>query len=212
MDLELTAMLMRKVLRDGLGLDLTDPNLEGTPERIAKMYCRELFSGLRESPPKITMFPNTDDYDELILMDNIPFVSVCSHHFLPFQGLAWFLYIPNEYRINLGTELVDLDAPTCEGELCGASKMARLINYYSARPQLQERLTKQILEHFVKEVKPLGAMLVMRAVHGCMSCRGVKTGNGTGMMTSKVYGSLKENPSTKNEALQLINISIKLSK
>lgn len=210
MDQALVAMLMKKVLRDGLGFDLTDPNLEGTPERIAKMYCRELFSGLTEGPPKITMFPNTDDYDELILMDNIPFVSVCSHHFLPFQGLAWFLYIPNEYRINLGA--TSADKPSHEGELSGASKMPRLINYYAARPQLQERLTKQIVDHFVKEVRPLGAMLVMRAVHGCMSCRGVKTGNGTGMMTSKVYGSLKENPSTKNEALQLINMSIKLSK
>jgi GTP cyclohydrolase I len=209
MDQELVTILMRKVLRDGLGLDLTDPNLEGTPERIAKMYCRELFSGLREDPPKITMFPNTDDYDEIIMMDNIPFVSVCSHHFLPFQGLAWFLYIPGEYRINLGAN--SIDKPTHEGELSGASKIARLTNYYAARPQIQERLTKQILEHFVKEVRPLGAMLVMRAVHGCMSCRGVKTGNGTGMMTSKVFGSFKENPSTKNEALQLINMSIKLS-
>ena len=210
MDETLVTMLMRKVLRDGLGLNLNDPNLEGTPERIAKMYCRELFSGLTEGPPKITMFPNTDDYDEIIMMDNIPFVSVCSHHFLPFQGLAWFLYIPNEYRINLGATVED--TPVHEGQLSGASKMARLINFYAARPQLQDRLTKQTLDHFVKEVKPLGAMLVMRAVHGCMSCRGVKTGNGTGMMTSKVHGSFKEFPSTKHEGLMLIDMSIKLSK
>lgn len=201
---------MKLVLSEGLGLDLEDANLKGTPERIARMYCQELFLGLTEGPPKITVFPNTDDYDEIIMMDNIPFVSVCSHHFLPFQGLAWFLYIPSKYQIHLGVNGECL--PNHEGDLSGASKIARLINYHAARPQIQERLTKQILEHFVKEVRPLGAMLVMRAVHGCMSCRGVKTGNGTGMMTSKVFGSFKENATTRNEALQLINMSIKLSK
>lgn len=187
---------VHRILTEGLGLPPNDPNLSGTPKRVAKMYARELFSGLFEEPPKITTFPNEDNYDEIILMDNIPFVSVCSHHFLPFQGLAWFLYIPDE-RV--------------EGDLSGASKIVRIINHFSSRPQLQERLTKQVLTFFVDKVKPMGAMLVMRAVHGCMSCRGVKTGNRTGMITSKVYGSFKDNPSTKQEALALIDISVKLA-
>ena len=182
---------MARLLTEGLGLDLTDPNLSGTPKRVAKMY-RELFSGLYEEPPAITTFPNTEGYDEMIFVDNIPFVSVCSHHLLPFSGLAFFLYIPKD-------------------KLAGASKMPRIIQYWASRPQLQERLTQQIITHFVGVVQPLGAMLVMRAVHGCLSCRGVKTGNRTGMMTSKVVGNFKDNPETRREALDLISISIKLS-
>lgn len=185
-----------KLMTEGLGLDLSDPNLTDTPDRVARMYINEFFAGLDESlSPKITVFPNTEEYDEMILMDNVPFVSMCSHHFLPFSGLAWFLYIPDENK---------------EGDLSGASKIPRLINYYAARPQLQENLTQQILTHFISIVKPRGAMLVMRAVHGCMSCRGVKTGNQTGMVTSKVSGIFKNNPSTKAEALSLINLSVQV--
>jgi GTP cyclohydrolase I len=185
-----------RLMTEGLGLDLKDPNLSGTPQRVAKMYRRELFSGLYEEPPIITTFPNSESYDEIIMMDNIPFVSVCSHHFLPFQGLAWFIYIPQDH---------------IESDLSGASKIARVINHFASRPQLQERLTQQTVKYFVEKVNPLGAMLVMRAVHGCMSCRGVKTGNRTGMTTSKVQGCFKENPTTRREALELINMSIKLA-
>jgi len=192
MNEQLIQELMVGVLRDGLGLNLKDPNLSGTPGRIAKMYCRELFSGLNEEPPIITTFPNTEKYDEMVALDNIPFVSMCSHHLLPFQGLAFFLYIPQD-------------------KLAGASKMPRIIQYWASRPQLQERLTQQIVNHFVGAVQPLGVMLVMRATHGCMACRGVKTGNRTGMMTSKVVGNFKDNPETRREALDLIKISIKLS-
>jgi len=193
---DITAYHMAQLMVNGLGLDLNDPNYADTPLRIAKMYTEDLFWGLSSEPPKITTFPNADNYDEIVMIDNIPFVSVCSHHFLPFQGLAWFAYIPNEFK---------------EGtELSGASKIPRLIQYYAARPQLQERLTHQIVDHFENKIKPKGTMLVMRAVHGCMSCRGVKTGNGTGMMTSKVKGSFRRN-STRMEALSLINMSIKLS-
>jgi len=180
------------ILVNGLGLDTKDPNLSGTPGRVAKMYCRELLSGLQEEPPTITCFPNKEKYDEIVLIDSIPFVSMCSHHLLIFSGLAWFAYIPQK-------------------KLCGASKMPRIINHFAARPQLQERLTTQIVDYFVNKVTPLGTMLVMRATHGCLACRGVKTGNRTGMMTSKVQGCFKDNPTTRREALDLISISIKLS-
>jgi GTP cyclohydrolase IA len=192
MDEDLTKNLLSHILNEGLDLNMSDSNLKDTPTRISKMY-KELFRGLYEPPPKVTLFPNENKYDEIIMLDNIPFVSVCSHHFLPFQGLAWFAYIPEEH-------------------LCGASKIARLINHFAASPQLQENLTEEVMNAFVDNVKPKGALLVMRAVHGCMSCRGVKTGLGAGMITSKVYGSFKENPSTKNEVLQLIRMSIQLTR
>ena len=193
-----------KMLSEGLGLDMKDPNLRETPKRIAKMYCNELFSGLTQPPPLLTLFPNSDDYDEMVMIDNIPFTSVCSHHFLPFQGLAWFLYIPGPYREGISIAEMDLFP---QGELIGASKIPRLIQHYAARPQLQERLTQQIMEHFVEVVHPRGAMLVMRATHGCMTSRGVKIGNNAGMTTSKVYGSFKENPATRQEGLELIKLS-----
>lgn len=181
-----------RLLTEGLGLDLTDPNLSGTPKRVSKMYRKELFSGLYEEPPIITTFPNTEKYDEMVVVDNIPFVSTCSHHLLLFSGLAFFLYLPKD-------------------KLVGVSKIPRIIQYWASRPQLQERLTQQIVNHFMGAVQPLGAMLVMRATHGCMACRGIKTGNRTGMMTSKVTGGFKDNPTTRREALDLISISIKLS-
>lgn len=183
--------IISKLFKNGFKLDLEDPNLKDTPARIAKMYCKEFLSGITDTPPNITAFPNEEKYDEIIMLDNIPFVSLCSHHFLPFQGIAWFLYIPKD-------------------KLCGASKVPRLIDFYSHRPQLQERLTQQIVKHFISEIDPLGVMLIMRAVHGCMACRGIKTGNHAGLMTSKVYGSFKENDSARNEALQMIQMSIKL--
>lgn len=177
------------ILGEGLGLDMTDPNLKDTPKRIARSYCKEFFSGLDPSNiPAITVFPNEDKYNEIIMLDNIPFTSMCSHHLLPFQGLAWFLYIPKD-------------------RLIGASKISRIISYFSARPQLQERLTDQIIKFFIDKIDPQGAMLVMRATHGCMTCRGIKQGINGGMVTSSVYGSFKELISTRNEGLELIKLS-----
>jgi GTP cyclohydrolase I len=178
-----------RILSEGLGLDLTDPNLKETPDRIARAYCQEFFSGLNpDNAPKITVFPNDDNYDEIIMLDNIPFVSMCSHHFLPFQGLAWFLYIPGP-------------------SLIGASKIKRIIDYLSARPQIQEKLTRQIMEYITDCIAPKGAMLVLRATHSCMSCRGIKQGLDGGIVTSVVYGNFVENITTRNEGLELIKLS-----
>jgi len=188
---------LEKALSEGLGLDLTDPNLEDTPERIARMYCNEFFRNVGKDFPaeELTSFdidsepvtPHISDYG-MVLFDNIPYVSTCSHHFLPFSGLAWFVYIPDEV-------------------LVGASKPSRLINHYAARPQLQERLGREIVNRFIEVVKPKGAMLVMRAVHGCMSCRGVKNGNRSGMTTSVLYGGFQDHK-TRSEAMQLISLSV----
>lgn len=179
---------LRQLLEEGLGLDLTDPNLRGTPKRIAKMYCQEFFKNMDEEFAAFSCFPNKKKYSEIIMADNIPFVSICSHHFLPFEGLAWFLYIPDKL-------------------LVGASKMARCLKHYAARPQLQETLVEEVVACFIENVKPLGVMLVARAVHGCMACRGVGTGRDAGLLTSKVWGAFEENEKTRQEALQLINLS-----
>lgn len=196
-NLPLVQQHLEKALSEGLGLDLTDSNLKDTPERIARMYCNEFFRnvGVEFPAEELTSFDIDDEPETahisdygMVLFDNIPYVSTCSHHFLPFSGLAWFLYIPDEV-------------------LVGASKPSRLINHYAARPQLQERLGREVVNRFVDVVEPKGAMLVMRAVHGCMSCRGVKNGNRSGMTTSVLYGGFEDHK-TRSEAMQLIMLSV----
>jgi len=169
-------------------LDANSPGLKDTPARIAKLYCDEIFSSLKEESPDLTTFPN-EGYNEIIMLDNIPFCSSCEHHLIFFYGVAHFLYIPDQL-------------------LVGASKVARLIDYCCKQPQIQERLTMEILNHFCGTVKPAGAMFVMRGIHGCMSLRGVKTGGDAGMMTSALYGSFKE-PHMEEKGLSLIALSHK---
>jgi GTP cyclohydrolase I len=176
-----------------MGLNLEDPNLKRTPQRIVKMYNEELLANRNKKPNKklIKSFPNEKEYDEIILLDNIPFVSLCSHHFLPFPGLAWLAYVPNT-------------------RLAGASKPARVIDFFAKKPQLQENLASEVVDYFVQQVQPIGVMLVMRAVHGCMSCRGAKTGDNAGMITSITRGCFRENMETRMEALDLIKLSVYL--
>jgi GTP cyclohydrolase I len=190
MDREKTEQLMRRVLTEGLGLDLSDPNLSDTPKRVTKMFFDDFLVNYDKIPEGIVKsFPNEKHFDEIVLLDNIPFVSLCSHHFLPFPGFAWFLYIPDR-------------------RLAGASKPARVIDFFAKKPQLQENLSSEVIDYFMKEVRPLGAMLVMRAVHGCMSCRGAKTGPDSGMVTSITRGCFRDNLSTRMEALALIQLSL----
>jgi GTP cyclohydrolase I len=191
MDLVTVTALVRDMMVQGLGLDLSDPNLCQTPVRIAKMYCNEFFKGVGKEFEKedLAVFPNSEGVDEIVMLDNIRFVSICAHHFLPFFGRAWFLYIPSS-------------------SLVGASKVARLIDHYSSRPQLQENLCHQIVTRFVELVQPLGAMLIMRAIHGCMTCRGVHQYDNAGMVSSAVWGSFKEDLRTRSEGLSLINLSV----
>lgn len=178
----------RLLMEEGLGLDLSNPNLVGTPERVARMY-QELFSGLDTEFEGVTSFPNDHNYDEIVLLDNIFFVSVCSHHFLPFYGKAWVAYIPSN-------------------KVMGASKASRVINHYSARPQLQENLSHEIVNFLERKLNPKALMVVMRAEHGCMKCRGVKQYDGAGMLTSAVKGSFKTDSIAKSEALDLIKLSV----
>lgn len=180
---------VEQLIKEGLGFDLEDANLKGTPERISKMFCDEVFSNSFKEFYDFQTSPNDDNYDQIIMLDRIFFVSMCSHHFLPFTGRAWFLYIPNSL-------------------LVGASKPARLVNHYAKRPQLQERLSCQVVRAFDEIIKPKGSMLVMRAIHDCMRCRGVRQSGGAGMTTSMTSGCFRKDPTLELKGLELIKISL----
>ena len=138
-----------------LKLDLADPNFRGTPERVAKMYL-ELFHGLFEgSEPRVTTFPNEEGYHHMVIEREIPFYSMCAHHFIPFYGHAHVAYIP-------------------AGRIVGLSKLARIVEFYARRPQLQERLTEQVASFLWNKLEPMGVMVVVEARHLCVEMRGVK--------------------------------------
>jgi GTP cyclohydrolase I len=138
-----------------LNLDLDDPNFIETPERVAKMYL-EMFHGLREgAEPKVTTFPNEGDYHHMVIEKEIPFYSMCAHHFVPFYGHAHIAYIPGD-------------------TIVGLSKLPRILEFYAKRPQLQERLTEQVAEFLWTKLEPQGVMVVIEARHLCVEMRGVK--------------------------------------
>jgi GTP cyclohydrolase I len=145
---------MAAIMRE-LRLDLRDPNFAETPERVAKMYL-EMFHGLHEgSEPRVTSFPNDGDYHHMVIEREIPFYSMCAHHFVPFYGHAHIGYIP-------------------EAHIVGLSKLPRILEFYAKRPQLQERLTEQVAEFLWSRLKPQGVMVVIEARHLCVEMRGVK--------------------------------------
>ncbi len=167
-----------------LGLDLTDPNLVETPERVAKLYV-EMFRGLTEgAEPKVTFFPNEERYTAMVMEKDIPFYSMCSHHFVPFYGHAHVAYIPNE-------------------KICGLSKMPRIVEFYAHRPQLQERLTEQIAGFLAEKLNPQGVMVVIEARHLCVEMRGVKK-PGALTVTSAIRGIFFNRP-VREEFLDLLN-------
>lgn len=179
---------MASIICDGLGLDLSDPNLCNTPRRVARMYCQEFFKNVGKEFTKVTCFPAPAVSRDIIMFDNIDFVSCCSHHFLPFVGRAWVLYIPKD-------------------KIVGASKPARIIEHYSKRPQLQETLCRDVLDCFTQHVEPEGAMVFMRAIHHCMSCRGAKQSQKAGMTTSSVYGCFLSDSSLEMKGLDMVKLS-----
>ena len=167
-----------------LGLDMADPNLVETPERVAKMYL-ELFAGLSEgAEPRVTFFPNEERYTSMVMEKDIPFYSLCSHHFVPFYGHAHVAYIPNE-------------------SIVGLSKMARIVEFYARRPQLQERLTEQIASFMAEKLDPQGVMVVIEARHLCVEMRGVKK-PGALTVTSAIRGIFNTKP-VRKEFLDLLN-------
>ncbi|MED5362185.1 MAG: GTP cyclohydrolase I FolE [Actinomycetota bacterium] len=166
-----------------------DPQREGllrTPERVANMYA-EVFAGLREDPEHHLEVQFEAGHDEMVMVKDIPFYSMCEHHLLPFVGKAHVAYVPGEH-----------------GKITGLSKLARLVEAYARRPQVQERLTSQVADKLMEALDPRGALVVIEAEHQCMSMRGVQK-PGSLTLTSAVRGIFLSD-ATRAEALQLIGI------
>lgn len=164
-----------------------DPDREGllkTPARVARAYA-ELTSGLREDPTHHLKTIFTERYDEVVLLRNISFNSTCEHHLLPFTGKAHVAYLP-------------------AGKVVGLSKLARLVDGFARRPQVQERLTVQVADAIMNELQPAGAACVIEATHTCMTIRGAKK-PGAVMVTSALRGIFRANPATRNEVLTLLH-------
>ena len=164
-----------------------DPDREGllkTPNRVARAYG-ELMAGLQEDPCRHLKTVFNERYDEVVLLRDIEFHSLCEHHLLPFTGKAHVAYLP-------------------DGKVVGLSKLARLVEGYARRPQVQERLTTQIADALMEELSPIGAACVVEATHTCMTIRGAKK-HGAVMVTSALRGIFKENPSSRAEVLALMH-------
>jgi GTP cyclohydrolase IA len=165
-----------------------DPDRDGlrdTPRRVARAY-EEMFAGLWVNPDSVLDKTFDEDHQELILVKDIPVFSVCEHHLLPFHGMAHIGYIPGE----------------C-GHVIGLSKLARVVDLYARRPQVQERLTGQVADAMVRKLEPRGVIVVMEAEHLCMGMRGIKK-PGSRTITSAVRGLFQSSPTSRAEALSLI--------
>ena len=166
-------------IMEELGLDLTDDSLSGTPYRFAKMYVKELFYGLDPSKkPKISTFNNKYGYKKMLIEQNITIDSACEHHFLPIVGHAHIAYVPNK-------------------KVIGLSKINRLVDYYSHRPQVQERLCLQILKDLQQSLETDDIIVVINAKHLCVSSRGIKDKNS--FTTTTEYGGVFEDINYRNE-------------
>lgn len=183
-DQERAEAAVRELLH-AIGEDPDRDGLRETPARVARAY-REMFAGLYTDPDSVlnTMFD--EDHDELVLVKEIPLYSTCEHHLVAFHGVAHVGYIPGN-----------------DGRVTGLSKIARLVDLYSKRPQVQERLTSQIADALVKKLNPRGVMVVVEAEHLCMAMRGVRK-PGAVTTTSAVRGLFKTNAASRAEALDLI--------
>ena len=175
-----------RLILEGIGENPEREGLIKTPERVAKMYA-ELLSSLdkkvKEKDVLKTQF--SENCDEMILLKDIPITSLCEHHFLPFTGVAHVAYVPKNNRI------------------VGLSKLARAVDFYARKPQVQERLTTQIAELINRSLEPQGVGVVLECTHTCMTIRGVKK-TGSVMFTSKLLGSFKSNATTRAEFMSLI--------
>ena len=170
---------------DELGLDLNDDSIRGTPYRVAKMYVKEIFSGLDpENKPKISLFDNKYNYNKMLIEKNINLNSTCEHHFLPITGKAHVSYISS-------------------GKVIGLSKLNRIVQYYSHRPQVQERLTKQIYDELKNVLDTDSVMVVIEAKHMCVSSRGIK--DYTSSTVTEMYGGDFNIYNKRDEFYKLLN-------
>lgn len=163
-----------------------DPDREGlrrTPHRVADAY-EELFAGLRENPRDHLSTTFDEDHKEMVILRDIPFASLCEHHLLPFTGVAHIGYIPR-------------------GRIVGLSKLARLVEGYARRPQVQERLTSEVADAMMDELQPDGCGIVVEAVHTCMTIRGINKAGAT-MVTSAMRGGFRHRPETRAEFMTIV--------
>lgn len=173
-----------KEIIEALGEDPLREGLADTPERVARFY-EEVFEGIHTDPGDVVdAFFGDEHYQEIVMVREIPFYSMCEHHFVPFHGLAHVAYMP-------------------QGQVTGLSKLARLVDGYARRPQMQERLTAQVADCLNDRLEPLGVLVVIEAEHLCMSMRGVKK-PGARTVTSAVRGTMESNPATRSEAMSLL--------
>ncbi len=169
-----------------MGMNLTDDSLQGTPHRVAKMYIKEIFSGLNPAnKPAVKLFENKYQYKEMLVERNITFYSNCEHHFVPIIGKAHVAYISN-------------------GKVIGLSKLNRIVQFFAKRPQVQERLTIQIAEELKRVMETEDVAVLIDAVHLCVSSRGVQDFNSATVTSS--YSGAFNNESTRNEFLKYVNL------
>ena len=184
MDKKLIEEGVRLILK-GIGEDVSREGLIKTPQRVADMY-EELFNGIGKDPAAELESLFDENHDEMIIVKDIPFYSVCEHHMVPFVGKAHIAYVPNK-----------------SGKIVGLSKLSRVLDTVSRRLQVQERLTTIVADTIMKKLQPRGTMVIIEAEHLCMSIRGVKKPN-TITVTSAVRGLFRENPASRAEAMALI--------
>lgn len=176
---------LRLILGEGLGLEVSDPNLFETPKRILRMW-NSMFVNNNVEFEGATVFPNEKGYDQLVIKKNIPVASMCSHHFMPFFGVAHFGYLPDKSFV-------------------GLSKITRIAKHYCKRPQIQEALTHEIITKFDDLVNPKWSMLILKCKHTCSSIRGAESGDAE-MITSALGKNDRGNKDLKTEFLQLLMI------
>jgi GTP cyclohydrolase I len=187
-DIERLERAVREILF-AIGEDPDRDGLLRTPQRVAEMYA-EICSGLQEDPSQHLVVTFEANHDEMVLVRDIPLYSICEHHLAPFHGQAHVAYIPGD-----------------DGRITGLSKLARLVDGYAKRPQVQERLTTQIADAIVDVLQPRGAFVMIEAEHLCMSMRGVRK-PGSLTLTSAVRGLFKDSAATRAEVMALIGPSI----
>ena len=180
---------IKKAVREillAVGEDVEREGLKDTPDRVARMYA-ELLGGMREDPKKHLRSVFAENYEEIVLLRDIPFYSVCEHHLMPFIGSAHVAYLPS-------------------GSVLGVSKLARIVDSFAHRLQTQERLTYQIADFIMNSLKPQGAAVVLEASHSCMTIRGIKKPGST-MVTSALRGIFKRDPKSRSEIMSLMHKS-----
>jgi GTP cyclohydrolase I len=173
-----------RTILSAVGEDPDRPGLKDTPRRVARMY-KEMFAGLHSDPSRHLRVTFPENYDEIVLVRDISFTSMCEHHLLPFSGVAHVAYIPN-------------------GRVTGLSKLARVVEEVSHRPQVQERMTAEVADLIERELQTSGVAVVVKAEHSCMSIRGIRK-PGSQTVTSALRGVFKTNESSRAEIMSLIN-------